>query len=257
MQVIEDLSVYLKNQNESVVSFANAEHPEFDAEFPKAISVTTGKRVALPVVSGTFEDDTYLWTPSKWTIGEFGELITVNESVETDLEWVSTSKTATVPYTNTDHPEFEVTLPEPSVVNVGESIALPSVSGEHIEEPYVWRTTAWDIGNFGESITVNENITANVLWERSKAYINRDKGNGWISWSDFLLQDFYDEDGNYPIYQDLSKTYKVLGLYQSNGTAVEYSDAYVETQESTGYRLGIRVKGMVGHLLAYFEYEEM
>jgi hypothetical protein len=264
MEVITDLETFIKGQNEAVVSFANTEHPEFDAEFPKAISVTTGRRIALPVVSGTFEDDTYLWTPSRWTIGEFGELITVNESVETDLEWVSTSKTATVTYTNTDHPDFDVTLPEPSVVNVGESIALPSVSGEHIEEPYVWRTTAWDIGNFGESITVNENITSNVLWERSKiavvrnAYFNPAHTDAYLPSSDYRNYNLCDEQGKDPIYYDNSKTYRIIGLYLRNGTSLEYDEAWFEPYRyGSGYILFFYVRGLKSDRLSRIEYEEM
>jgi hypothetical protein len=205
-----------------------------------------------------------LWTPSRWTIGEFGELITVNESVETDLEWVSTSKTATVTYTNTDHPDFDVTLPEPSVVNVGESIALPSVSGEHIEEPYVWRTTAWDIGNFGESITVNENITSNVLWERSKiavvrnAYFNPAHTDAYLPSSDYRNYNLCDEQGKDPIYYDNSKTYRIIGLYLRNGTSLEYDEAWFEPYRyGSGYILFFYVRGLKSDRLSRIEYEEM
>lgn len=93
MEVIEDLSVFLENQKESIVTFTNTTHPEFNAQYPKSMSVTTGHNVNLPYVGGEFEDETYIWKPSGWSLGGFGELIQVNENLTADLSWESQPRT--------------------------------------------------------------------------------------------------------------------------------------------------------------------
>ena len=92
MQVIEDLLIFLKTLNKSTVTFTNTDHPEFDAEFPETMTITTNRRINLPVVSGTFEDEQYIWTPSAWTIGAFGASYRVDENITTNLEWTYTDK---------------------------------------------------------------------------------------------------------------------------------------------------------------------
>ena len=92
MEVINDPIIFLKNQNESIVTFTNTDHPEFDVEFPKSISVQTNGMINLSFVGGTFEDDTYIWTPKAWTLGDFGEQIQVNGNETANLVWESTEK---------------------------------------------------------------------------------------------------------------------------------------------------------------------
>ena len=92
MEVIDDLSVFIKRQDKSTATFTNTDHPEFDAEFPETMTITTNRRINLPIVSGTFEDEQYIWTPSAWTIGSFGESYRVDGNITTNLEWTYTDK---------------------------------------------------------------------------------------------------------------------------------------------------------------------
>ena len=87
MEVIQSLETFIKKYTKSTVTFTNTEHPEFDVEFPDSMTVTTGRKIILPPVYGTFEDEQYLYTPNKWTIGDFGESVRVN-SDESDRKSV-------------------------------------------------------------------------------------------------------------------------------------------------------------------------
>ena len=87
MQVISDLSVFLKTRLQSTVTFTNTDHKEFDTEYPESISVITNRRITLPTVTGEFEDKNYIWTPSAWSIGAFGESYRVDENITTNLLW--------------------------------------------------------------------------------------------------------------------------------------------------------------------------
>lgn len=172
MQVIENLEVFLKMQNEAILSFQNTSHPEFDAQLPNPISVTKGRTVNLPFVGGEFEDDNYKWTPSGWTLGAFGALIQLNESMTADLLWRSEEKTASLSFTNTLHPEFDVDLPDTIIANKGSSVELPAVSGTFPVGSFDWNPSSWDIGPFGSSFTLNEDTTADLQWESEEVFFD-------------------------------------------------------------------------------------
>lgn len=164
IEVIEDLSVFLKNQNQSVITFENTTHPEFDAQIPSPISVTKGQPINLPFVGGEFEDEDYKWTPSGWSIGAFGARIRLDESITTNLLWSSTEKTATLSFENTTHPEFSVQMPESITANKGTSVELPSVSGTFPVGSVDWTPSAWSVGAFGDSFILDEDTTTDLQW---------------------------------------------------------------------------------------------
>lgn len=164
--------VFLKMQNEAILSFQNTSHPEFDAQLPNPISVTKGRSVNLPFVGGEFEDDDYKWTPSGWNLGSFGALIQLNESMTADLLWRSEEKTASLSFTNTLHPEFDVDLPDTIIANKGSSVELPAVSGTFPVGSFDWNPSSWDIGSFGDSFILNEDTTANLQWESEEVFFD-------------------------------------------------------------------------------------
>ena len=172
MQVIENLEVFLKMQNEAILSFKNTSHPEFDAQLPNPISVTKGRSINLPFVGGEFEDDNYKWTPSAWTLGNFGALIQLNESMTADLLWHSEEKTASLSFTNTLHPEFEVDLPDTIIANKGTAVVLPAVSGTFPVGSFDWNPSSWDIGSFGGSFVLDEDTTADLQWESEEVFFD-------------------------------------------------------------------------------------
>ena len=170
MEVIEDLSIFLKNQRESIVSFTNTEHPEFDPVYPNSFSVTTGRSVNLPYVGGRFEDDNYFWTPSSWDVGAFGELIKVDGNITANLEWEYAQKTATITFLNPDHPEFQVELPDPITDYIGNDVTLPTVDATFPVGPKDWKTSGWDIGDFGDDYQLLEDTEAHLLWTDEDVY---------------------------------------------------------------------------------------
>lgn len=170
MEVIEDLSIFLKNQRESIVSFTNTEHPEFDPVYPNSFSVTTGRSVNLPYVGGRFEDDNYFWTPSSWDIGNFGDLIKVDGNITANLEWEYAQKTATITFLNPDHPEFQVELPDPITDYIGNNVTLPTVDATFPVGSKDWKTSGWDIGDFGDDYQLLEDTEAHLLWTDEDVY---------------------------------------------------------------------------------------
>ena len=171
MQVIESLDVFLKNQHESIITFTNPEHPEFDPDFPNSLSVMTGRKINLPFVGGTFEDEDYQWKPIGWSLGGFGELIQVDKNLTTELLWESTNKTATITFANS-HPEFSVELPADITANKGSAVTLPEVDEIVPVGPIDWRTVSWDIGNFGSEYTLTGDVTATLQWTNQEVIFN-------------------------------------------------------------------------------------
>lgn len=171
MEVIYDFETYIKGQRESFVTFQNAAHPEFDPDYPKALSVTTGRKVNLPFVGGTFEDEDYQWKPVGWSLGGFGELIQVDKNLTAELLWESTNKTATITFANS-HPEFAVELPADITANKGTEVTLPTVEATIPVGPIDWRTVSWDIGNFGSEYMLTGDVTATLQWTNQEVIFN-------------------------------------------------------------------------------------
>lgn len=73
-------------------------------------------------------------------------------------------ETYTILFTNLTHPEFDIALPEPRTVVEGESVTLPSVSGEYEDTEYIYTPESWNIGAFESEITPTEDMTANLVW---------------------------------------------------------------------------------------------
>jgi len=69
------------------ITFTNTTHGEFDIDLPLPINVPDGENILLPSVSGQFEDEDYIYTPSQWDIGEFGESIYPIQDMTADLMW--------------------------------------------------------------------------------------------------------------------------------------------------------------------------
>lgn len=200
MQVIEDLSVFLKNQSESYIIFTNEDHPEFDVSFPTSLYVQTGKRINLPMVSGSFTDDNYIWTPSAWSIGAFNESVLVEENTTANLLWSSENRRAEISFVNNEYPQFYVEMPETMFVLKGTAIELPTVSGSFDDGEFEYTPTSWSIGAFGESVVVNEDTVVELVWSKQQLKYtgyptsagNTPKDVTVRSYSSYL----YDENGN-------------------------------------------------------------
>lgn len=200
VDVITGPDVFLKNQNESFITFTNEDHPEFDVSFPTSLSTKTGNKINLPSVSGSFVDDEYTWKPDSWSIGKFGELIQVNENLTANLVWVGESRLVQVSFVNTEYPQFDVVLPEPAFVLKGSVYELPSVSGTFDDGTFKYTPTAWSVGAFGESIVVDTDTVVELAWNKEPLrYVgyptsagNTPKDVTIRSYASYL----YDENGN-------------------------------------------------------------
>ena len=71
----------------------------------------------------------------------------------------------TLSFTNETYPDIEVDLPEEIRGDAGESVTLPKIYGEYEKDDKMYHPLAWDIGEFLSSYILNENTTANLLWE--------------------------------------------------------------------------------------------
>lgn len=163
MQVIEDLHVFLKNMNIATVTFTNTTYPEFEVELPDPMATDKGDFVKLPYMSGAYEKDDETYVPYCWDIGEFGQNIQVNENMVANLEW-KVAEIVTLVFTNTDYPEFDISLPDSVVIEKGTYYTLPILSGEYTEGGKVYEPNAWSIGGFGEAVIIDEDTTANLIW---------------------------------------------------------------------------------------------
>lgn len=257
MQVIEDLSVFLKNQSESFITFTNEDHPEFDVSFPTSLSTKTGNKINLPSVSGSFVDDEYTWKPDSWSIGKFGELVQVDENMTANLVWVGESRLAQVSFVNTEYPQFGVVLPESAFVLKGSVYELPSVSGSFDDGTFKYTPTAWSIGAFGESVVVDTDIVVELVWDKEPLrYVGYPTSAGKTPF-DLAVPTYgsylYDEDGNpIPLASDKKilsyKAFRINGmdvygfrrLIASNGyIVIIYDPSYTEvTLNHIEYELG-------------------
>lgn len=166
MEVIEDLRVFLKMQEkyqEYTLSFTNTEHPDFPVDLPNEIVTRPDSIIKLPSVSATYKYGDNIWNAYAWNLGLFGQWVLMDKNKVANLLW-RTKDSVTLTFQNETYPQFEVELPDPILVESGNEVTLPSVSGQFVENGITYTPESWDIGAFGESVTLEMNTTAILLW---------------------------------------------------------------------------------------------
>lgn len=166
MEVIEDLRVFLKNQGQPefyTLSFTNTDHPDFTVELPDDIISEANTIVKLPSVYAKEVIDDETWVPYAWDIGEFGQSVYMNENKVANLLW-KVGEFVTLSFENVTYPQFDVELPDAMLVEKGSNVTLPSVYGEFEKGGTTYIPENWDIGGFGESVAVDIDTTAILLW---------------------------------------------------------------------------------------------
>jgi len=78
----------------------------------------------------------------------------------------------TLEFTNETYPSIDVDLPDEIKANAGDQITLPTIDGEYEDNDNIYTPVSWNIGEFGESITLNENMTANLICTITPKYID-------------------------------------------------------------------------------------
>ena len=156
----------LPDIQEYTISFTNVDYPDLPIALPDPITDISGTVVILPTMSGEYEDTYNYYTPESWSIGSFGEEIELSDNLTANLIFNVVPKvvTYTVSFENTTYPDFDVSIPDSIIVPEGDSITLPSVSGEYEDEEYTYTPLKWSIGEFGEVITPDSNLTADLVW---------------------------------------------------------------------------------------------
>lgn len=156
----------LPDIQEYTITFTNLDYPDLPIDIPDPITDISGTVVTLPTMSGEYEDTYNYYTPESWSIGSFGEEIELSDNLIANLVFNVVPKvvTYTVSFENTTYPDFDVSIPDSIIVPEGDSITLPSVSGEYEDEEYTYTPLKWSIGEFGEVITPDSNLTADLVW---------------------------------------------------------------------------------------------
>lgn len=122
----------------------------------------SGTSIELPSVTGTFIDSSNIrWHADKWSIGNFGDSFIIYEDTPAYIECEKNA--ATLTFTN----PYSVDIPMPSAIpcESGDTITLPTVIGEYEDEDTgkIYTPLNWDIGDFGSSYIIYEDIPASLV----------------------------------------------------------------------------------------------
>ena len=158
--------------NSAVISFTNTLYPDLAITLPPEAEYLIGTEVLLPEILGVYEDSHNIkWVPTRWDIGEFNSLYTLEEDTTANLACEKLK--VTISYTNTSHPELGIPLPPPSTVDNGESVALPYMEGTYEDAVgHKWFPLNWSVGQFNSSFTVSDNTIADLVWDAIKSTLS-------------------------------------------------------------------------------------
>jgi hypothetical protein len=83
---------------------------------------------------------------------------------------VQVAKLFVLSYANTQLPDVQIELPINEVGEYGTQITLPTIDGEYESGGKTWKPSAWDIGAFGDSYTLNADTVAHLIFEEVQQY---------------------------------------------------------------------------------------
>ena len=83
---------------------------------------------------------------------------------------VQVAKLFVLSYANTQLPDVQIELPINEVGTYGTSITLPTIDGEYESGGKTWKPSAWDIGAFGSSYTLNADTVAHLVFTEVQQY---------------------------------------------------------------------------------------
>ena len=139
----------------------------FNVDLPEDIEVTPGTVISLPEVTGEYTDENshIIYTPYKWSIGDFSSTYSIQDDTTATLLFNKVNVTLSF---SSDYP-VEISLPDVVTVESGNSVTLPQVTGEYIDEStgITYVPLKWDIGAFNTSYTLYRNITASLICNES------------------------------------------------------------------------------------------
>lgn len=89
------------------------------------------------------------------------------------LPWKYLPRTVTITFTNNDHPELDIDLPNVIEDSIGTEIIIPYLSGIYEDSSYhKYRPVSWDIGEFGSTFVLLNNTIANIILEPVEATVS-------------------------------------------------------------------------------------
>ena len=144
----------------------------------------------------------------------------------------------TITFVNTDYPQFNVDLPNSITANDGSRIILPTLSGSYTENGITYEPYRWNIGEFGDTYLLLDNVTAvlqfRVAFSEITLYMaSGSKGaqrnvtsefTGDVNtYGSFSYDLFLDPELTQPFVYDYSNDYEVGHIV--NGQWVRYIDS--------------------------------
>jgi len=129
-------------------------------------------------------------------------------------------------FANTQLPDIIIDLPQSITTESGSTITLPTMSGEYESGGKTWTPTAWDIGAFGSSYTLNVDTVAHLIFEEVQQYdeIKLYLAGGQKNSQGGITSSFKGNVGSeyvYPLYTDSGLTTRFVYDY-SNDYEVGY-----------------------------------
>lgn len=88
----------------------------------------------------------------------------------TSIESGSPTTIYTLSFVNTQLPDITITMPQDETGTSGTVVTLPTMTGEYQSGGKTWKPTAWDIGAFGDSYTLNADTVAHLVFEEVQQY---------------------------------------------------------------------------------------
>ena len=144
----------------------------------------------------------------------------------------------TISFVNTDYPQFNVDLPNSITANNGSSVVLPTISGSFTENGVTYEPYRWNIGEFGDTYLLLDNVTAvlqfRVVFSEITLYMasgSKTTQRGVTSsftgdvntYGSFSYDLFLDPELTQPFVYDYSNDYEVGHVV--NGQWVRYIDS--------------------------------
>ena len=154
------------------LSFASTSCQGLIINLPDSISSSPGEDILLPEITGTYTDtNNNVYRPLRWNIGDFNSLYTLNDNTTAEIVCESVTSIITLTFTNTDHSDLQIELPDPSIGNKDTEVILPEITGTYTDTNNIQYNPLWwviDGHNYGfnSSYTLNNNTSANLYCKR-------------------------------------------------------------------------------------------
>lgn len=150
------------------LSFASTNYSGLTINLPDNISSSPGEDILLPEIIGTYTDtNNNVYRPLRWNIGDFNSLYTLNNNTTAEIVCELVTSIITLTFTNTNHSDLQIGIPEPITRDSGTEIILPEITGTYTDTNNIqYNPDHWVIGgnsySFGAEYTLNNNAIANL-----------------------------------------------------------------------------------------------